>query len=269
MKKSFLLLGMLLLLFSGCLVPDTGPETQNTTNLTAQYGDTVTVDYTLRVDGVVKDTSLISVAKNTGLYNANRSYQPFSFNMLLGGNTINGFVNGVLAMEVGETKNFTVSPVDGYGLSDPNKITNLSRYYNRSVFEKVPISFFDAYNYTLEKGKVISTENLGFIAIENVTNNTVTIRYLFSKDHKFAMFGLPQTVVNLTNDSMTLRFDLDENKSYIVIDPVTGKSSLATVTYADNESIILDENHAFAGKELDFEVTMRSIIRPSIIRSSS
>jgi FKBP-type peptidyl-prolyl cis-trans isomerase 2 len=265
MRTSLLLFGLLFLplLFFGCVEEGTGNGTQNTTDLSAQYGDSVTVDYTLRVNGLVWDTTSIPVAKSAGLYNANRSYQPFSFQMLLGGNTIDGFVNGVLGMKVGESKNFTVSPADGYGLSDPNKITNMSRYYNRSVFEKVPMSFFDDYEGNLSEGKVISTENFGYVGVENITKRTVTIRYLFSPGHKFAIYGLPQTVVNISNDTMTLRFDLFVNKSYIVTDPATGKSSLAKVTYADNSSIILDENHPLAGKELDFEVTVRSIIRSS------
>ena len=124
MRGSLVLFGLLILplLFFGCLDTSTGNGTQNTTNLTAQYGDTLTVDYTLRVDGVVKDTTSVSVAKTAGLYSANKSYQPFSFKMLLGSNTIDGFVNGILGMKIGQTKNFTISPVDGYGLSDQSTI---------------------------------------------------------------------------------------------------------------------------------------------------
>lgn len=251
---------LLSLLFFGCLDQGTGGTTNNTSVLTVQYGDTVTVDYTLRVDGVVKDTSLVEVAKAAGIYSANRSYQPFSFQMLLGSNTIDGFVNGVLGMKVGESKNFTVAPLNGYGLADPNKTRNMSRYYNKSILEEVPRSFFDSLNRTPEKGDVITTGNMGYIGIENVTNSTVTIRYLISKDFNFVMYGLPQTVVNMTNDTMIVRFDLYENQSFVVTDPDTGKSSLARVTYADNDSIILDQNHPYAGKELDFEVTVRSII---------
>lgn len=262
MKRYILLLGLLLLF--GCL--DTGngtpaPGTQ-ATGLKAQYGDTVTVDYTLTVSGKVMDTSSIDTAKSAGIYNENRSYQPYSFKMLIGANTIPGFVNGVLGMKEGETKSFTVAPADGYGLADPALITNMSRYYNKSVFEVVPKAFFDSANVSVENGTVIP-QDIGYIGIHNVSNDTVTIRYLFSPGHKFAMHGLPQTVASITNDTMLIRFDLEEGQSFMLTDPYTQEQSLARVTYADNKTILLDENPPLAGKELYFEVTVLSISRPA------
>jgi FKBP-type peptidyl-prolyl cis-trans isomerase 2 len=264
MKKFILLLGLLLssFLFFGCL--DTEPETANgtpsTQNLTAQYGDTLTVDYTLTVDSQVKDTSLLEAAKAAGTYDPSRSYQPFTFKMLLGGGTIPGFVNGILGMQIGQTKNFTVSPADAYGFADPKLISNLSRHYNMSVYEEVPLSFFEGKNVTMENGTVISSE-IGYVGIHNISNSTVTLRYLLAPGHKFVMHGLPQTVVNVTNDTMLIRFDIEENKTYVVTDPFTNAQTMARSTYADNETIVLDENHPLAGKELNFEVTVRSIIR--------
>jgi len=265
MKRILPLLGMLLIfafLLSGCITPDQGNGTKNTT--AAQYGDTVTVDYTLTVDGNVLDTSQIDVAKSAGIYSANRSYQPVTFQMLLGNSTINGFVNGVLGMKAGESKNFTVAPADGYGLADQDLITNMSRYYNMSVYEEVPLSFVQAMvatNATLQNDTVFSTE-VGYVAVVNYTNETATLKYLFYSGHQFAVNGLPQTVINVTNDTMLIRFDMQENKSYVVTDPYTKKKSLGRITFADNETIVLDENDLLAGKELNFEVTMLSVIQP-------
>lgn len=264
MKKYILIFALLVLpvLFFGCL--DTGPKTGNgtpgTQNLTAQYGDNVTVDYSLRVDGKVIDTSLINVAKNAGIYYANRSYQPLTFQMILGGTVIKGFVNGVLGMKVGDSKNFTIAPADGYGLADPKMITNMSRYYNMSVFEEVPVSYFKGKNITLSNSTVFPTE-IGYVAVHNITNSTVTLRYLLSQGNQFALYGLPQTVLNITNYTMLIRFDMQENKTYLITDPFTNKKTYAKVTYADNQTIVLDENPPLAGKELDFEVTLRSITR--------
>ena len=156
MRKIIFLAILLSLSFAlfGCLGQGQPPVQQN---LTAQYGDNVTVDYTLRVDGKVMDTSLIDVAKQAGIYNQNRSYQPMTFPLLLGNGLINGFVNGILGMKVGESRNFTVAPADGYGLSDPGKISNISRYYNMSVFEEAPMEYFIANNITVKKGVTFPT----------------------------------------------------------------------------------------------------------------
>ncbi len=261
MRNHIFLFVMLLASFAvfGCLNPDNGNGVQNTTQ-TVQYGDNVTVDYTLTVDGKVIDTSNADVAKNAGIYNANRSYMPLTFTVLLGGNIIPGFANGVIGMKVGESKNFTVSPVDGYGLSDPSKITNMTRYYNMSVFEEAPIEYFIANNITVANGTVIPSP-VGYVGIQNFTSEIVTLRYLFSPGHQFAANGLPQTVMNITNETMLIRFDMEENKTYQVVDPMTGQKTSGTVTYADNDTIILDQNGPLAGKDLHFEVTMRAISR--------
>jgi len=266
MNKIMPLSGILLIfafLLSGCLTPDTGNGTQNTTALSAQYGDTVTVDYTLTVEGKVLDTSVVDAAKSAGIYNQNQSYQPLTFQMLLGNSTIDGFVNGVIGMKAGDSKNFTVAPADGYGLADPKLITNMSRYYNMSLFEEVPLGFVlsaIASNSTLQNNTVLSTE-VGYVAVVNYTNSSATLKYLFYEGHQFAVNGLPQTVINITNDTVLIRFDMEANRSYVVTDPYTKQKGLGRITYADNQTIVLDENPYLAGKELHFEVTMRSIIR--------
>ncbi len=260
MKKQLLLI----LLFSvALLVPGcTGPQAgQNSTAPAAvvQYGDLVSVDYTLRVDGKVVDTSLADVARQSGTFVAARNYQPLSFRAVLGGGMINGFVNGIVGMGQGETKSFTVSPADGYGSSDPSKVINQSRYYNMSVFEDAPVEYFTSQNITLEKGRMFQT-TVGYVGVDSFDNDTVRLRYIFSPGHQFAAGGLPQTVVNMTNETMLIRFDVEQGGSYIVRDASTGANVTAIATYVDNETMVMDENYPLAGKTLDFEVTVRSIV---------
>jgi len=251
-------------LISGCIGAGQGQQGQNQTqqnaSLAAQYGDTVTVDYTLTVDGKVLDTSQIDVAKQAGVFNPAMSYQPLTFRMLLGGSMINGFVNGMLGMRAGEAKNFTVAPADGYGLSDPQKIYNMTRYYNMSVFEDVPMDYFTAQNITIAPKKVIASK-VGYVGVYNYTNDTVTIMYLLAEGNQFAVDGIPETVVSVGNESMVIRVDLEENKTYTISDPATGDQRPTRVTHADNETLVMDENSPLAGKELQFEVIMRSITR--------
>jgi FKBP-type peptidyl-prolyl cis-trans isomerase 2 len=251
-----ILLSMALLL-AGCTGQPQQPPQQNATP-TAQYGDLVSVDYTLRVDGTVVDTSLADAARQAGTFNSSRSYQPISFRLMLGGQMIDGFVKGMVGMKQGETKNFTVSAADGYGLPDPQKIITLPRYHNMSVFEEVPMDYFIAQNISVREGAVFPTSS-GNVGIENYTNDTVTLRYLFSSGHQFAVNGIPETVVSIANDTMLISLDFQENGTYTLTDPQTGTQSFARATYADNDFITLDENNPLAGKDLDFQVTLRSL----------
>ena len=75
-------------------------------------GDTVTLDYTLKVDGKVIDST-----KGRG---------PFQFTA--GENqVVPGFDKAVMGMRAGQTKNFTVSPKEGYGEHDPKKVSEVPR----------------------------------------------------------------------------------------------------------------------------------------------
>jgi peptidylprolyl isomerase len=77
----------------------------------AQVGDTVKVDYTLRLDdGSVADTS----AGKT----------PLEFT-LGAGEVVPGFDRNVTGMKVGESKEFTVTAQDGYGPARPDLVVTL------------------------------------------------------------------------------------------------------------------------------------------------
>jgi FKBP-type peptidyl-prolyl cis-trans isomerase (trigger factor) len=73
MKRIGLILIILLIAFSsGCADKDQSKIIEK--------GDNVSVDYVGKFDnGTVFDTSLIDVAKEAGLYDANRTYEPMSF----------------------------------------------------------------------------------------------------------------------------------------------------------------------------------------------
>lgn len=66
-----------------------------------KLGDTVKVHYTGKLDdGTIFDSS--------------REREPFQVN-LGAGNVIPGFENGIIGMEVGQSKTVTIPPEDGYG----------------------------------------------------------------------------------------------------------------------------------------------------------
>lgn len=124
MKKYIfmVILTAMLLLSSGCAIEKT-----------AQEGDTVKVDYILKLqDGTVFDTSILQEAQNAGIYNQNRIYEPLTLK-IGDGSTIPGFENGLIGMKEGETKNISIPPEQAYGPKDPTLILSLPR-----VLEEIP-----------------------------------------------------------------------------------------------------------------------------------
>jgi peptidylprolyl isomerase len=79
----------------------------------AKAGDKVKVHYTGKLeDGTVFDSS--------------KDREPLEFN-LGGGNVIPGFENGILGMEVGESKTLTIAPDQAYGQPNPDLVATVER----------------------------------------------------------------------------------------------------------------------------------------------
>lgn len=85
-------------------------------------GDNVTIDYVISFsNGTIWTASQKQVAINSGIFDANNSYEPLNF--IVGNNvTITGISDAVTGMKVGETKNGTISPAKAFGVYDPSFI---------------------------------------------------------------------------------------------------------------------------------------------------
>jgi FKBP-type peptidyl-prolyl cis-trans isomerase 2 len=257
MKKLLALfaLGILLL---GCVGPEPEPEAP-----TAYYGDTVTIDYILYVDGKTVDTSIEQVARDEGIYSIFRTYQPLTFELELGEVLIDGFVKGIVGMKVNESKVFTVPPgPDAYGYYDPTRVYNVSRYYKFDALEEVPRSYFEGRNITLEVGAGFDTD-IGTVFIENMTNDTVTIMYIFQPGDSFNYNGFHHVVVSGTDEnvSYTIMFDVRENATYYTTSLIDGEPVRVKVTKLTNDTITFDENHDLAGEELVYNVTLLDLVK--------
>lgn len=128
-KKYFIpaiLLVLAVALVAGC----TGSEK------TVQSGDNVTVDYVGTYDnGTIFDTSIATIAQEAGIYESSYTYEPISF--ISGSGEIFATIdNGTLGMKIGETKNITLTPAEGYG------------EYNASLIQPVPLSILTENNIT-------------------------------------------------------------------------------------------------------------------------
>ena len=138
MKRRNLTLVVLLLGLISALAFITGSsegaqKAKKGTSPVVSEGKSVKVNYTLKVDGKVVDSS--------------DGRGPLEFKV--GGHQmIPGFERAVLGMKAGEKKSFKVSPQDGYGQEDPKAV------------KEVPISQMPA-NVTPKAGMILTAQKDG------------------------------------------------------------------------------------------------------------
>lgn len=109
----------------------------------AKTGDIVIVNYVGSLqDGKVFDTSYEKVAKENGIFNSARNYEPLTFT-LGAGQMIKGFEEGVVGMAVGNEKEATIPPEKAYGKYDANLVG------------AVPRKIFEQNGLTPEAGRTI------------------------------------------------------------------------------------------------------------------
>lgn len=94
--------------------------------MVVNVGDKVKIDYILKVDGKVYDTSFLDVAKNSDIFNFDRNYEPLVFEVG-SPSIIKGLNEGVQGMYVNEEKEIVVSPMNGYGFRDEKRVQTLPR----------------------------------------------------------------------------------------------------------------------------------------------
>lgn len=118
-----------------------------------EKGDLVLVDYVGKADGEIFDLSVEEKAKEEGMYNENTEYRPIP--ILVGYDyVIDGFEENVKEMEVGEEREFTVSPEKGYGKRDSEQVeTYPEKEFNR---QDVDVQVGDQLMIGRRRGRVIS-----------------------------------------------------------------------------------------------------------------
>lgn len=280
--KSYIVIFVAMLLFFGCVNPPQ-PTANNTTykppvvnaannstfvsgslppGYSVSLGDTVWVDYTLRVDGKVYDTDNATLANESGIFNPKRTYQPLKFTAAFNKGIIDGFVLAVIGMRVNETLTFSVDPDRGYGPYDPKKVVVIPRYYNKSLHETVPRAYLEEQGVNITNGTGYQT-NYGTVFVEDFNDENVTLFYILKQDDTFLVNGIPQKVVSVTNLTAVLEFLLTVNETYALPNPNTGSKIPYKVLDKTDENITLDPNHPLANKTLNFKVTLLKVERPN------
>ncbi len=273
MKKILIISLMVLIVLFGCINQQptnnvssnlsTTPQNNSVITITQpthaelQMNDTATVLYTLWVDGKVIDTTNATLGNVSGLKRP--TYQPLVYHMDLNGNIIKGFVLNTLGMTVNETRKFIVDPTLGYGNWSQKNVITTDRYYNKSLEEDIPRSYFDSRGITnISNGTSFRTP-YGSVFIKDMNQENVTIFYVLTRGQEFETNGIPQKVISVNNLTATIEFNLNENQTYHVPNPETGVVGPLKVLNKTNNTITIDTNQELAGKNLVFEVTLLKI----------
>lgn len=236
--------------------------TENITNVTVpgpdysvQLGDTVWIDYVLRIDDEIYDTSRLDLVFGTSEYNPGRMYEPLKFTVEFGKGIIDGVIINTIGMKVNETVRYDVDPARGYGNHDPTKIIAVQRYYEKSFYETIPRSYLESQGINISNGTGFESP-YGTVFINDFNEENVTLFYLFIPGAEFELNGIPQRIANTSNFTATIEFALDVNQSYLLPNPETGVPQIFSVVDKTDDNITLDYNHPLANKTLNFEVTL-------------
>lgn len=156
-----------------------------------------------------------------------------------------------------------MDPARGYGLYDPTKVISIPRYYNTSLYETIPRSYFEQQGIKNITNGTSFEAPTGTVFITDINDENATIYYMLQAGQNFTINGLPQHVVEVQNSTATLEYALGENKTYVLPHPATGAQTRFKVIGKDDEKITLDGNNPLANETLRFKVTLLKAERPS------
>lgn len=121
LKRFLWILGITLIVLTPFLAQET----------TVGPGDTVVINYTVSINGVIADTSLEEIAHRANIYDQDRTYEPLV--IIIGGMPGQDAVaplaveKALMGMKVGEEKVLQLYPLDAYGYQNPDNIIKMIR----------------------------------------------------------------------------------------------------------------------------------------------
>ena len=256
----------------------------------AKAGDIVKVNYILKLEnGSVIDTSIQSIAEESGIYNAQRKYEPIQITVN-SSQVIPGFDKALIGMREGQTKTITVQPAEAYGEWKIENVANISRTfeYDRTIstdISPVPIpldAFKEHFGVEAKKGDIVKDAQSGYdikVLDTDEENATVIVAYHIGQVIQVQTTGFNATVISIGSNKVTFRQDPPESaeKQYgTVTYEVTPTKIIETVdvqvgekvpygiiTEVNDDYVLLDMNHPLAGKTLTFTITMVNVMKPA------
>jgi len=241
------------------------------------------------VNGTLFDTSVEAKAKEAGLYDERRPYEPLDVKVGAGA-VIQGFDDALVGMKVGEKKKVTIPAEQAYGSYDPNntqtvpRVTKINRTLTLDRQTTLAVEQFEAiFGAKPEMGKTYSDTELPWnFSVTAVEAANVTVQMDVSKGQKYQVPDSPwPSVVTVVDDEKVVlkhepnstivptplgnaTIKVNAQELVVTINPSAGGSintvfgplNIKEVT-ADN--IVLDQNHPLAGQTLVFELEVVSV----------
>lgn len=229
---------LLLLLTVGCISGDNSDSADNKDTV-LESGDFVKAEIT----GRIKDGGEVFYERRT-------------INFILGQEEIFPALEKAMeGMKVGEERNISVSPEEGYGERALEKVQTIQRIVVLPKFTELsPSDFKTAFGNEPYINETI-TLNYWSARVASVTNTTVKL--LHEPENNTAVntdYGTAIVTVNETHVTTTLTPELG---AFVLSD--LGKGVISDI---NESSITVDFNHPLAGKTLVFEVAVSEIIKP-------
>jgi FKBP-type peptidyl-prolyl cis-trans isomerase 2 len=184
-------------------------------------GDTVVLDYTTSLNGIIVDTSIESIAHQAGVFYKDRTYEPLV--IVIGGKSGEdptapvAIERQLLGMKVGEEKTIRLYPMDAYG------------YWNEEKLVPMPIDEFKAeFGTDPVQGESVQIGNY-VVNIFQVTEDDVMLDF----NHRFA--------VN-PNKQVVSREEFEKNAEARVGNLIMYQNQYAIVIEVTDTDVILDVN---------------------------
>ena len=259
MKKILILL-FIALFFSGCLgettVPDEGvPPVETISTEHPRLGDVVSINYVMRTEGRVIDTTYEDVAKSSPDASLIASAHPFGFEPLtfsLGSAYVNPeFSTALEDMRVGEKKTFTWPPEKTmWGIRSEERVQLVQRFSTAPRKEAIPTPLFQqAFGIEPATGKEIQLDYWNSTITE--TNPEVTVLTHRPVNNSNFQFPGGNITIVFNEDIITMEFVPKLNSTSI-----TSDGRFVTIVFSNETHMVVDYNPPLAGKTLEVEITL-------------
>jgi FKBP-type peptidyl-prolyl cis-trans isomerase 2 len=184
-------------------------------------GDTVVMDYTTSLNGIIVDTSIETIAHQAGVYYKDRTYEPLV--IIIGGKSGEDPIAPVaierelLGMKVGEEKTIRLYPLDAYGYWDEEKVVPMPIDEFKAEFGIDPVQ-----GESVQMGRYV-------VNIFQVTEDEVMLDF----NHRFA--------VN-PNEEVVSKEEFEKNAEARVGNLIMYQNQYAIVIEVTDTDVILDVN---------------------------
>lgn len=187
-------------------------------------GDTVVLNYTISINGVISDTSLAEVAEKADIFDKDRTYEPLV--IMIGGEPGENPVaplaveRALLGMKVGEERTIRLYPLDAYGYWDPTRTARMSKE-----------EFIQETGYEPVQGQTYQWGNVLF-HISEMTEDTVVLDF----NHRFAVRNFNRVEVS--------REEFEQSAEARIGNLITYGGQYAIVIDVTDTAVVLDVNPA-------------------------